>query len=223
MTERVKKTLDFLTEQFEVPQYFREEPAQKNYRLEHSLRVANLCAEIARAEGMDEEALTVAGLLHDVGYGADFPPDYDWKNHGRDGARMARPFLETLGLPAETVEDICFAIAIHVDDEAGFPGRRTPFAETVGDADNIDRFDAWRIYESVRYQAGLEEKSLPEKLEWIRNRLSGLKKLGEMRLATPTANALWQDKLEFQTLYFTRLLDQMGKSCLSDEQEVVNR
>ena len=69
MTERVKKTLEFLREQFEALEYFRQNPSQKNYRFEHSVRVANIAAQIARTEGMDEELMTIAGLLHDVGYG----------------------------------------------------------------------------------------------------------------------------------------------------------
>ena len=162
----------------------------------------------------------IAGLLHDVGYGQDFPENYNWSDHGRDGAKIARPFLRTLGLPEETVNDICYAIAIHVDDKADFEGRRTPFTETVGDADNIDRFDTWRIYESVRYQAKLEEKRIPEKLEWIRERLASLEKLSEMNFATLTATVMWKDKVEFQKLFFDRLLAQMELSRLPEETEV---
>jgi len=219
MTERVRKTYAFLEELFDSTCWFKENPTDKTYRLDHSVRVANICREIARKEGMDEEAAVIAGLLHDAGYGQDFPADYDWSNHGRDGAAIARPFLQELDLPEETVNDICYAIAIHVDDKADFEGRRTPFTETVGDADNIDRFDAWRIYESVRYQARLEEKALPEKLEWLGDRVARLKKLGEMNFATQTATAMWQDKVEFQKQFFSRLLAQMELSCLPKEME----
>lgn len=219
MTERVQKTLTFLNEQFDACRYFKEHPSEKNYRREHSIRVARICAYIAQAEGMDEEAAMIAGLLHDIGYGQDFPADYDWKSHGRDGAGIARPFLATLSLDAQTVEDICYAIAIHVDDKADFEGRRIPFTETIGDADNIDRFDAWRIYESVRYQACLEEKDLPEKLEWIQERLERLEKLSKLEFATQTATSMWRDKVAFQAQFFGRLLEQMELSCLPEEME----
>ena len=219
MSDRIRKTYAFLKELFDSTRWFKENPTDKTYRFDHSVRVANICREIAEKEGMDAEAAVIAGLLHDAGYGQDFPADYDWKNHGRDGAAFARPFLQTRGLPEETVNDICYAIAIHVDDKADFEGRRTPFTETVGDADNIDRFDAWRIYESVRYQALLEEKSLSEKLGWIRERLSYLEKLGKIEFATPAATALWHDKVEFQKQFFGRLLAQMELSCLPEETE----
>lgn len=218
MTQRIEKTLAFLKEYFKKSRYFKENPKDKDYRFDHSVRVANLCREIARKEGMDEEPAVIAGLLHDIAYGMDFPAEYDWKEHGRDSARIARPFLESLDLDGETVNDICYAIAIHVDDKADFEGRRTPFTETVGDADNIDRFDAWRIYESVRYQACLEEKTLPEKLDWLRQRLVQLERLGSMTFGTPTATDLWRDKIDFQQQFFGRLLAQMEHSTLFKEE-----
>lgn len=219
MTERVRKTLDFLTDYFEKGKWFAENPKDRTYRIDHSVRVANICREIAEKEGMDREAAVIAGLLHDVAYGLDTPKGYDWKNHGRDGARIARPFLESLKLDGQVVEDICYAIAIHVDDKADFEGRRTPFTETVGDADNIDRFDAYRIYESVRYQARLEERDHIERINWLRDRLTYLDKLSKIDFATPTATAMWKDKVGFQQQYFTRLLEQMENSTLSKEDE----
>ena len=219
MTKREQKALAFLKERFGRGQWFKDHPEDHTYRWEHSIRVAGICRDIALAEGMDSEAAWIAGLLHDVAYGEDFPEGYQWTDHGRDGARIARPFLESLGLTREVVDDICFAIAIHVDDEAGFEGRRTPFTETVGDADNIDRFDAYRIYETVRYQARPEEHTLSEKLEWLRQRLSRLEQLAAIDFATPTATALWRDKVEFQRQFFSRLLAQMEGSVLPEEGE----
>lgn len=218
MTERVKKTLSFLTDCFAGGSWFKDHPADKAYRLEHSIRVANICREIALKENMDVEAAVIAGLLHDVAYGMDTPEGYNWKDHGRDGAKIARPFLETLELEPQAVEDICYAIAIHVDDKADFEGRRCPFTETVGDADNIDRFDAYRIYESVRYQARLEEKSHAEKVEWLRERLAYLDKLSKIEFATPSATVMWHEKVEFQQQFFTRLLNQMENSILPKEE-----
>ena len=184
MTDRERKTLDFLREQLGGCRYFQEHPAEGAYRLEHSLRVARIGAEIARAEGLDEEHMTIACLLHDVGYGMDFPKDYDWNDHGRDGARIARPFLAALGLDGQAVEDICYAIAIHVDDRADFAGRRTPFTETVGDADNIDRFDVYRLYETLESMS-FSKLSLGEKQAHVAKTLERLEKFLEMPLATP--------------------------------------
>jgi len=104
---------------------------------------------MAEKEGFDVTEMVIACLLHDVSYCRDFKEESDWLNHGRKAAQIARPFLEELGLPKGRIEDICYGIAIHVDDKADFPGARTSFAESIGDADNIDRFDVYRIYETL--------------------------------------------------------------------------
>ena len=218
MTDREQRALEFLKGRFSACQRFKEHPADGAYRLEHSVRVGGLCRQIAQASGMDPEAACIAGLLHDAAYGMDAPADYDWNNHGRDSARIARPFLNTLGLDAQVVEDICYGIAIHVDDQADFAGRRTPFAETVGDADNIDRFDAFRIYDNLRFK-GFYELPLSERLDWLTSLLLRLEQLEKMELATPAAAALWRDKVAFQKMFFQRLLEQMKAGCLPDETE----
>lgn len=216
MTERILRTLDFVSSSFDACPRFQEDPADGAYRFEHTLRVAHIGAEIARAEGFDEEAFIIACLLHDIAYSGTYPEGYDWRNHGREGAKMARPFLETLGLEPRALEDICYGIAIHVDDQADFPGERTAFALSVSDADNIDRFDVFRVYDTLRY-ADFYAKPLTEKLAWTEKQLSGLEKLRAMDFATPTATALWREKLDYQSGFYTRLLQQLKNSTLPEE------
>ena len=218
MTERIRKALDFVKAGYDSSPWFERNPGDGLYRWEHSMRVAHIGAEIARRECLDEEALTIACILHDIAYSNEIP-EGGWNEHGRVGARMARPFLESLELSPETVNEILYGIAIHVDDKADFEGRRCPFTETVGDADNIDRFDTYRIYETVRYQLQPEEHTLSEKLDWLRQRLDRLDQLGKMNFGTPTATALWQDKVEYQKTFFGRLLKQMEASYLPEEME----
>lgn len=95
--------------------------------------------------------MVTACLLHDIAYCQELSTPEQQKNHGRLSAQIARPFLTEIGLPIDRVNNICYGIAIHVDDVADLEGQRTAFAETISDADNIDRFDAYRIYESVQY------------------------------------------------------------------------
>lgn len=84
------------------------------------------------------------------------------ENHGRYSAKIAHPFLLELGLTPPEVEEICYGIAIHCDGKADFEGEDTPHALSINDADNIDRFDAYRIYDRLRcsqyYVKSLEEK-----------------------------------------------------------------
>ena len=69
---------------------------------------------------------------------------------GFDAAHIARPFLSELGLAEDRINDICYGIAIHVDEKADFPGERTPFALSVGAADNIVAYS--RIGDLLHHQ-----------------------------------------------------------------------
>ena len=208
--ELISKTEAFLKQKFDEGKYFAEHEAEKAYRLEHSFRVANIGRQIAAKEGMDETEMVIACLLHDVSYCEDFD-DNGWKDHGRNAAKIARPFLEELGLPEDRINDMCYGIAIHVDDEADFEGERTPFALTVGDADNIDRFDAYRIYETLNYDRFLE-KSLQEKAELVESRLEKLNKALDMEMGTKTAEAIWKERLGFYIEFYEKLLSQLKSS-----------
>lgn len=123
----IKKAEEFLKEKFDKSLYLSSRPEKKAYRLEHSYRVANIGKTIAEKEGFDETEMIIACLLHDVSYCETFGED-GWKDHGRTAAQISRPFLHGLGLPKSWINDICYGIAIHVDDEADFEGERTPFA-----------------------------------------------------------------------------------------------
>lgn len=215
MTENIRKTLDFVKAGFDSCPYFAESPADGQYRFEHTLRVAHIGAEIARKEGLDEEALTIACLLHDIAYSKEIPAG-GWNEHGRVGTRMARPFLESLELKPETVNEILYGIAIHVDDVADFEGERTPLALSVSDADNIDRFGTFRIYDALRY-AGFYEMSLDEKLSWVQNRIPALERIRPVDFATGTARAMWLENIDYQILFFSRLLRQLEESMIPEE------
>ena len=208
--EFVRKTEAFLKQKFDNSAYLNEHPEAKTYRIEHTYRVANIGREIAEQEGFDETEMVIACLLHDVAYCEPFGED-GWKEHGRRSAQIARPFLEELGLPESRINDICYGIAIHVDDKADFPGERTPFALSVGDADNIDRFDAYRIHETLDRDSFLQMR-YEEKNEYLEKRLSGLRELREIPFGTKTADDLWKSRLEFYIVFFQKLADQLERS-----------
>lgn len=207
----IEQTEEFLKAKFEQSAYFAEHKEDKEYRLEHSYRVANIGKQIAKAEGLDEEGLIIACLLHDVGYCEIFDEEEDWQGHGRKSAKIARPFLEKLGLEQSRIDEICYGIAIHVDGEAGFEGERTPFALSVNAADKIDRFDAYRIYESLQY-IKFSSKSLVEKKEIIKLKIENLEKNKELELGTKTAKEMWISRLVFQLEFFRKLEKQLESS-----------
>ena len=122
-----------------------------------------------------------------------------------------RPFLVSLGFPQDRVNAICYGIAIHVDDTASFEWERTPFTETVGDADNIDRFDVYRIYEILQIQK-FSEMTLEQKVNRVNTALGRLSKLLEMKMATPTAQRLWVERLEYYISFYRKLEEQLANS-----------
>ena len=208
--EMIKKAEEFLNRKFEESEYFKDYPEDKAYRLEHTYRVANIGREIAEKEGFDESELVIACLLHDVAYCEKFAEN-GWREHGRRSAQIARPFLQQLGLPKDRIDDICYGIAIHVDDKADFPGVKTPFALSVGDADNIDRFDVYRIHETLAHD-GFLKMSYEEKVEYVGKRLSRLRELRELPFGTKTADELWKARLDFYIIFFEKLDNQMSLS-----------
>ena len=209
--EIIKKTEAFLKETFANSTYLQQNPFEAAYRLEHSYRVANIAKKIADAEGFDVTQAVVAGLLHDIAYCEEMTTQEDRRNHGRRGAEIARPFLEALGFSKEQVNAICYGIAIHVDDTASFEWERTPFSETVGDADNIDRFDVYRIYEILQIQK-FSEMNLEQKVERVNTALERLNSLLEMKLGTATAQRMWKERLEYYISYYEKLKQQLANS-----------
>ena len=210
-TEMIAKTEAFLKDTFAASTYLQSNPADRDYRLEHSYRVANIAKAIAEAEGFNVTYAVIAGLLHDIAYCEEMVSREDRMNHGRRSAAIARPFLERLGLPADVVNEICYGIAIHVDDEADFEWERTPFCETVGDADNIDRFDAYRIYETLEYLK-FSQMSLDDKREKLASTIEKLTRFKEMKLGTATAKVLWLQRLDYYIGFYEKLKAQMDSS-----------
>lgn len=89
----------------------------------------------------------------------------------------------SLGYSADEVEEMCYGIAIHVDDRTDFEGKRAPFTVTVGDADNIDRFDAYRLYEGLHFN---DYMNLPIEKQriFVKSRLSKLSEIINMPCGT---------------------------------------
>ena len=209
--EIINKTEAFLKETFANSTYLQQNPSEAAYRSEHSYRVANIAKEIALAEGFNVTQAVVAGLLHDIAYCEEMTTQEDRRNHGRRGAEIARPFLKSLGFSQEDVNAICYGIAIHVDDTSSFEWERTPFSETVGDADNIDRFDVYRIYEILQIQK-FSEMNLEQKVERVNTALGRLNSLLEMKLGTATAQRMWKERLEFYISFYEKLKQQLANS-----------
>lgn len=209
-SEWIERTEAFLKQKYDAAIFLNANPDAKAYRLEHSYRVANIGRQIARREGFDETELVIGCLLHDVSYCEEFG-EHGWENHGRRAAEIARPFLKELGLADDRIQDICYGIAIHVDDEADFAGERTPFALSIGDADNLDRMDAYRLHEHLCYE-GFLDKNFAEKRSYVETTLAKLRKNKELSMGTKTAEKMWQARVDFAISFYEKLAEQLQNS-----------
>lgn len=201
------QALDFLRERFLSSDAM--DAAARSYRFRHTLRVAELGRRIARAEGLSEDALVVGCLLHDLAYSEVMPDEAAWRGHGRRSAALARPFVETLALQDADREALLFGIAIHVDDVSGFPGERSPLACSIGDCDNLDRFDVYRVYEQLE-RVGFSTLDADAQRAFVAKAQAHLRHCENAPVSTATARALWQDRLAFQNEFYRRLSAQLA-------------
>lgn len=187
-------------------------------RWEHTLRVAEVGLTIAREEGLDEEALYIACLLHDVGYvRCETPGDYD--NHGAICARMAEEFLRSIGYDAEKAAAICYGILIHTLQEQDYPRPATAFELSVGDADNIDRFDAFRF--ALRLQGDDLGAQMPQDISALcTQRIARMEGYRLLPLGTAAAQRLWRECLDMHLHFYRRLQRQMEVTLGEMEQGV---
>ncbi len=213
MDDRIRKTVEFLDTKLKQSKHFVENPHGREYRFEHSIRAANIGRIIAEKEGLKVLNLTLGCLLHDVAYCMSAEEINGWGNHGRYSAKIARPFLLDLGLTPPEVEEICYGIAIHADGKADFEGEKTPLALSINDADNIDRFDAYRIYDGLR-RIQYDKISLEEKREHVEATLQKLSECRNNPTGTLTAYAMWTEKIDYQIDFYNKLLTQINMSVI---------
>ncbi len=81
----------------------------------------------------------------------------------------------------------------------------------MGDADNIDRFDAYRIHEILNMD-GFLEKDLGEKQKYVEIKLQRLRELLKMQLATKTAGEMWKSRIDFYIDFYEKLKQQLERS-----------
>lgn len=171
-----------------------------DYRWKHTLRVVQFGRQIAEHEKADLEVVMAACLLHDI---SKFEKEEYGADHGRVSAQIARPFLETLGYSTERLNNICFSIAVHVDDKADFEHPATLESKIVSDADNIDRFGAYRLL--IQFSDTDNYEKLVEKAS---TRLVTLRKYREGGImGTAKGEELFNRQLDTQIKVLERLVE----------------
>ena len=184
----------------------------------HVRRVWNNALAIGRAEQADLFVVQLAALLHDIG---------DWKFHNGDesvGPRMAREWLESLGVDEATTAHVCEII-----EGLSFKGSGTPSmmktleGKVTQDADRLDAIGAIGIARAFAYggfkqrdlhnpslmpkrHASFEEykKSTGPTINHFYEKLLLLKDL----MNTPTARRMAEERHRFMEEYVKRFLDE---------------
>ncbi len=202
-SERINKLAEYAKEYLYSMAEKREGPfVDPDYRWQHTLRVANIGKRIAEAERANVEQVVAACLLHDM---AHFNDDDHYRDHGRLAAQLCRPFLSELGYSEEEVNAICYAVAAHVDDDAGFEHPPTLESKIVSDADNIDRFSAYRTMLYCQDEI-FDFKALVAKLA---ERLKTLEDYrGKRMMGSETGHRLFNEKLDRQIEFYKAILAQ---------------
>ncbi|WP_208559026.1 HD domain-containing protein [Marinilactibacillus kalidii] len=209
--QNIEAALKLLRNTYNESKHFEKNPSEKEYRYQHSFRVASIADKISTKENLDNEVTVIGALLHDISYANAFQSEQDWKNHGRNAAAMVASFLEELPLLERQKEEIFIGIASHVDGIAGREGELTVNARTISDSDHLDRIDTYRTFETLSYHK-FYDKPTREKIVYLEERLSNQTLLIEDAMnefATKTAKEMWKQRLEEQARVYSQLLEQL--------------
>ena len=211
---RLARVAQFVKDRFDqaaIPPPVKNPSFTMAYRWEHTLRVAQYGKRIVEEEGANVELVVAACLLHDIAYADPRDDEQGGVEHGRIGARISRPILRKIGYTEEETENICYAVALHVDGHADFDHPETLESKIVSDADNVDRFGAYRI---IQWCLGEIQNydSLIEILKQRIERLEGYR--ANNPLETQTGQKLFAQQLDRQISFFNALIDEHALTCL---------
>ena len=195
------------------------------YRYEHTLRVVARGQQIADGEGWNREPLTLACLLHDIGYPECKTSD-DFSHHQDISAEIAKQFLKTINYDEKAAHSICRAIALHARTSI-VPDDASPFELSVRDADDLDGYDILRTYIRGSMVIGVSgnwirgEHSASRIIKGCTDQLQKIEDSHHRICGTKTAQRLWEEQLLLRRTYFEALLKQM-QTTGDVEQDLMN-
>lgn len=116
--QQIEKVINFAETRCEINDF--------NHNMDHIKLTAKLSRYLAAKEGANIHVCLVAAYLHDIGKNSS-------NNHGATGARMARNFLKSIGVPNSFIARVCYCISQHNN---GSP-KRIKEARVLWDADKL--------------------------------------------------------------------------------------
>ena len=91
--------------------------------------------------------------------------------------------------------------------KADFEFNGTVECEIISDCDNIDRFDAYRVFDTLKWDK-FDVLNNTEAIALLKNRVERLQKLLKEKFSTKTSTEYFQDRVNIQLEYYKKLLNQ---------------
>ena len=174
----------------------------KYSRYDHTVRVYNWVMILAEdyQETIDMEALQIATIFHDIGYGLN---KEDMGSHGKDGAELCREYLKSTGYPEARIDFVCELIAKHSDKDCMHFDEIPMELVLLMEADLLDDTGAHGIIMDAWIRATREDVSFETILEHIKK--FTLKQMQDNPMRTKKAYKIWEDKKELTNRFVESL------------------
>ncbi len=174
----------------------------KYSRFDHTVRVYNWAMMLAEEyrETIDMEALQIATIFHDIGYGLN---KEDMSNHAKDGAVLCREYLESIGYLQDKTDFICDLIARHSDKDCMHSGEIPMELVLLMEADLLDDTGAHGIIMDAWIRATREDVSFETILEHIKRFTR--KQMQDNPMRTKKAYEIWEEKKELTNRFVESL------------------
>ncbi len=179
------------------------------YRIRHSLRVANIGKRIAQVEGGDIHIVTIACILHDIGK---FDTE-DNVEHGRVSELVTREFLQDRDLSVVELNHICHCVGAHVDGRSTSDHIETLEEKIVRDADTIDRFGVHKTKLRIFWELKQESYAYNDIAHDTRETLLMLEDNAlNRKLETREGQRKFDDSVEKQISFYRSIVDELSFS-----------
>lgn len=150
----------------EVFSDYRELAGGKNYRFHHLVSSRKYAVKLVKTieQDVDEEAVEIAALYHDIGRSRDIEDGYldpieAHEGHAETGEEIVEDHIGDL-IDQETLEKVEQAIGNHHSEPESIEGK------IVQDSDLLFKFGVHSLWRKIHYSCENEE-TIPEALEYL--------------------------------------------------------
>ena len=174
----------------------------KYSRYDHTVRVYNWAMILAEdyKDTIDMEALQIATIFHDIGYGLN---KEDMGNHAADGAVLCREYLESIGYLEDRADFVCGLIARHSDKDCMHSEDIPLELVLLMEADLLDDTGAHGIIMDAWIRSTREDAGFETILEHIIKFTQ--KQMQENPMRTKKAYEIWEEKKELTNRFVESL------------------